>query len=618
VFVNALKWQKGNSKADPKSLCQAPSALFWAGVAKATSDEMSVIENLLREIQRKGKVLTMQSYGESMPGSVYGNDEISIESVMLSEVRNLLAYLRGISSRKDQGSDKNFSSQVHHFSYLAAEARKELQYHLDRFSLLSKLPFDFRLIPANAIHAANPEVEKQWVNTQLLLAAGNAPDREYILHKEYQPCVKALKRQSFEKIFLKFMKRMTKRRSMSLSEGEFSLLRSIVQSQYVSMRQGWPEILSDEVALEIIIQLSADEEMEEYRAADAKAIARGDRGTAREMIDEAERGEDPASIRDGIVTQLDWVTMTLDDVQNILQVGTLSASTVVGGIAQMPKRVRDSCIQWMLDEWQADSGWIGKMIELGLVAMSSEFVSRCAEHIPVDYLGKYFVNLVTDIDKVDLKEDETKRFQLLMHCMQLLPVDVVKEAFEYTANRWYLARSFVPYLESLFGQRSSRKLAEEIIAKIHGEFWREMVLASRVLDFQSFYESTLKTPECYEYESGVVDLWEDLSVDLSSLGDLKELFALRSLDETREVLGKYSEEAIFLWCYQGMLRSKMVDDLSKVKYQRYLAQKASFLKIRQAELGEKKKRKKKDPLRSSTRLGQERDKGGKKKGKNQS
>ncbi len=500
-------------------LWQIPVAQFLAGLVRAAQEWRDGLARTLAEIERDDEADEVRRI--AIMGWDFGELDMS----------RLVAAL-------DFESNKSFAEEgyVTIPEYHAHAARLR-----ERQLLFRALPYHVDRLPDGVYYGAVATIADTWLQTQLLLAAADLPDREYIASGEYAAAIRALRECGVEVVVSRFGERM-QRRASTLSR--VMLERVSAEARIVAGRLlAWGEVLTDTAVGELFVLVVPEEVTLSH--IEAMGVATG--ASAGEMVD-AKVGRDPGYLRTHIFPQIEWVSVTEQEVCDLCHAGVMPIALVAAGVAKMPAGRRKLAIQWMLEHEYLTEEAVGVLLDAWAVDLTPAFVAWTASLIPSVHLERYLPNLLHEMARSEKMRREFS-VDALVTILQKLPDAALDALFTNPRLRLELAEYVVSPVN---GETIERRPSKDAIAqckrlrKIIGEDrWYRFVLANEILSRIGLY----RHPERQDPE-WPMGPWEDTARDRDIARTYAKLLAVRMRD-VPELFARYSEEEVLGWLWEA-------------------------------------------------------------------
>ncbi len=385
-------------------------------------------------------------------------------------------------------------------------------------------------------------VQTHWLNTELLLAAANLPNRGHVdVIAEYRKCVKAIRRTSDATLAKRFFGRL-EASGVRLSDEERGLLNEMVRTYAASLRS-LPERFPLDFPPAILYRLDAKNPHIDSDMALALALLREG---PKLPIDETE------DVGRYWASKVEWRLLKTRDIVTMLGNGVVPSDAIARGIAHMPREEQPAAVKALIDSFnqKIDSRTLETLVENRLKKITPIFIRNNLSRLPREVLAKHLPDIVSRC--VDPNDPNRKRFdleRLIARMANRLPRKQVREILGAAELR----QTMVAIILEAFYEDASRihhgvsdKKFRRFLGKIGNDLWRRYMLAAELSLRQSTYRATL--PEISK-DKLYLPPWEDLEdceyVDFKP----SEVFGTSPEEARRLLRGPYTEDKIFLWLH---------------------------------------------------------------------
>lgn len=267
------------------------------------------------------------------------------------------------------------------------------QYLLGRnakIKALKTLPLRCGDLPNDiAIASSGWSIKTTWINTQLLLAAGNLPDAEHLEEDEYAVTMDVLMQAKTEDIVTAFLKRMRARKWKPDTQSE-ACIKTIAEKGIKHLRSLKNKRIDEYVTAECFIHLFSGNVALSPEVA-LHIVTTG--GSVTGEID-----TDAVSTK-ALIAQIDWNTVTARDISAIMQQRRLSPLDLMTGILKMPRQRRASAVTALVTSDHVngpflDRATMTRLVEERLVVPSEELFRDHPHIIPVAFAKREMKRLV--------------------------------------------------------------------------------------------------------------------------------------------------------------------------------------------------------------------------------
>lgn len=404
-----------------------------------------------------------------------------------------------------------------------ARFKSELEERRRVQRVLARILYRFHNYPVTAAKYVTWVIETGWIPTQLLLAAANLPDQDFIESHNYARAMLAVTRLSPAKLVARVLKRIEKRK-VKLSQPDWALLTNLIIRTVPKVKALEPQIRMQTAMKLFLVITDKVSNLTPGDAEDAALMPMGD-------VDE-----------NSLVEKLDWKALDIEKFRAFLSTEEMSPVALATGITRMNKRLSQSAVREFLESGQATASAIERLVEAGLVQLDAKFIEEQPDLVPANQATQLFLGFL---------EARVHPFRAMVNLLQRMNRDEATPIFSKLENRPALMDLVV---EVLSGKEFGVEDLKLVKAKIGVKLYTLFVLACHV----SLRAETYKHPE--EEEPGSVELpWaEQTSQEMGGLwgevGLHKQL--LISPAELPAILKKYTEDDVFLWLYEANPKRK--------------------------------------------------------------
>lgn len=369
-----------------QDLVQLPAAQFFAGLVKRTLDLMRKVERLVSQIH-ESNVLTDPADVNRSSISYVDDPETADFGRMVEVLNSGMPRMRGIVREIDPENYKVYD--------LAPIAIERLERVLAKIRVMRRIPLKLSGVPEEALPRI-ASIERCWLNTQLVLAAINAPDRDYAEMSEFEAGIKAMKAMDSKRLVRTFAKRMRLRGVSPKSETE-RLLISLALCSVPELRKRPAQIDAYNV-MDFFINVQVKKLKITRR--NAVQIAGGDF-----VIEDVFSldSSSAAEVSEKLARQISWPRIDLKTFRSFVDQGVLTNEYLIEGLAKMNSKLREPALQILLEERKVDGALLGPLLEGGAIKPTLYLLGHYLDRAPADKLPKHFKSfllaLLTRTDK---------------------------------------------------------------------------------------------------------------------------------------------------------------------------------------------------------------------------
>jgi hypothetical protein len=220
----------------------------------------------------------------------------------------------------------------------------------DKYEACNEFPLKLNTIPED-VYTSNTYVSKQWLWTQLCVAAGDLPDRDYILSTDLPIAAEAIRSMTDEKIIDAFCGRMKKRKpSFTRTAGLDILIKQEVLS-YLRLSCGQENIFSIITNFYVKIDFSKFEFSESLARKIVKTPEANGGGNVESIAHAVryQKDSDRVKILDDIYKAINWSGVAAKEIPAIVSAELLPTDLVVDGILEMPEAEAKKAAQFLVE-----------------------------------------------------------------------------------------------------------------------------------------------------------------------------------------------------------------------------------------------------------------------------
>lgn len=415
--------------------------------------------------------------------------------------------------------------------------------------VLAKMPVkqtEYQLqLQAERAQENPPSIETDWLNTELLLAAANLPNRGFIdVIEEYSKCVKALRRMTDETLSKRFFKRLGANR-VSLTAHETDTLKNLVTERIRHLRVH-SERFSLESAPNIIFCLDLrSPALDETTALDLALYHAGNRGEEHKALDEV--------VGRHLAAKIPWAELTAHKIKYIAQNKVVPPEEIAKGIGMMRQDQRRKATKYLLEtfEKRLDPKTLDVLTRTGLMKITLIFLSNNMARLPKRVLEDNLprtIRLSNDRkDPIHQRMDVTRLF---MRMIAQLDSEAVRQILDDPTLRDPMV-SMVEndfWLNGTFGSKHNPKLVRRFLKKVGEDLWRHYVMACELTLRESAYG---ESPEVILKEKIFLPPWEELEDDDIHWFRPSEAMGLSKAHARVLLKTTFTEDKIFLWLHEA-------------------------------------------------------------------
>lgn len=391
-----------------------------------------------------------------------------------------------------------------------------------------KLPCHLERLPGDAVGTeAWSTIEYGWLNTQILLAAVEAPYRDYLdSQEETETALKWLVQSGSQKVIEKTLTRLYARGLPTLTQEEQGWLSSRLVSLANNAISSWAEKspVPERFQRNVLIQ---------HDSAQALELARGD--TTQESVTLATNSTD---YWNEVVSRLNWPEMTVDTVVGIIEAKDMPFTHLEAGLAKLPVPIRLEAITKAAPELEKNA-W-ARFDELGWIPNDPALIVTLQKKMPVSIFSTHFESILKHLE--DRRDSHRTNLEIVFETVALMHGDPALERLGHTPLRESLAQILMSEMHGVLGTTWYVDLKRkpgfsDLQAAVGGEeAWRKIVLGAVAL---------LREPEEIRKEIPRMPSWRTLATDPEGY-NFETLLGLKET-EAKRFLVKHSESGLLRW-----------------------------------------------------------------------
>jgi len=533
----------GKGAVAPAMLWQVKAATFFAGPMRTATEARQKAERLIAPVVRQ------PFYDPRQVPYLRVVDEARTESV-----RTLCRHLRleaeihteYVSKNSDYGPAVPIPGQlalrslVTYATYLRGDAE-----------LLRRMPIRSKnLPPIDTMMMPSVSIEKEWLRTQVLLAAARAKvDVEYLHADSFVTGMRVVRSTDPARSIERVIQRMEKR-GLELSASERQRLSSLVSERVFEIRDhewdGGAELLNQQwVFLDIPIETLNIDALE---ALDM-ALDTGKKVHLLMSVGADRYGWE--NVQQKVADDIVWHQLTDDQIVRLLAAKVLTGAALFSGLSKVPAERLLPIIHRYLDSTK-DAEFVSTIFEGGVVAPDEDLLHTFFDVLPTNMFLDGLPVLFATMNR--MKPSDFARF---IEKLQDAPEQDRRRALENPicreAQRAFLADNV--FVHTLGKSELEITRDEKILRDIYGDdLWTRFVLSEDIL-----YRKSLYFGQCDDEErEQMFPNWVDRG-DPSKLTGTWHAHLLRfdlPLPEITKLLKKYSEEEMLRWAAEGFPKPK--------------------------------------------------------------
>lgn len=402
--------------------------------------------------------------------------------------------------------------------------------------------FQVRLQAEGARHLS---VEVDWLNTELLLAAANLPNRDFIdVVEDYRRCVKAIRRISADTLVKRFFKRL-QASHVNLSGPGATMIEEEVRDRIESLRSLHPRFAVVSPP-NIMYRLDLkDPRLDSHIALDL-AIHH-----ERYTLDDEKAPPDEIAGR-RLAAKIRWGELKTEQIRDMAQNSLVPSDEIARGITLMPHEERRRSAKCLMDSFEkkVDVKTLAVLTQTGLVKITPIFIHNNLSRLPRSVLAEALPDVIRrSRDKDDPYAQRQDLERLILRMVNRLSAKQAREVLDSPALR----QPMVTIMEEAYWDdagrskhRISHKMFKRFLDRVGDDLWRRYVLSVELSLRRSTYQATAQ--EVIK-DDLFLPQWSDLEDDKEHWFRPSELMGLNP-DQVRTLIrAKYTEDEIFLWLH---------------------------------------------------------------------
>ena len=428
------------------------------------------------------------------------------------------------------------------YQFLRDALRKLEQIRTHQVALM-RLPLRLHALPSELTSVAS-SVDYPWIRTQLLLAAADLPDREYLLGDEFVYAAEAVGARDDNVIVASFFKRMTAR-GMVTDTALGTHLGALVLDHLFSLKRAFnKEVTLDFEFLATLFMVVKPEHLTFDRDT-AIHVALGTEIVTENLLESMSASAQVDYWRRHVMPAIVWETLTIDDVQAMASRGPLPLSLLAEGVAKMDPEKRARAVEWLLEADIMPSDAIVYLIEQGVITPTTDFLASHYRKVPAKLLAEYLSAVLEAVG------GETRMAAALSPAVMLSMFDHIphRDARKMVDNPW-VREPLVAHVMTEIVDPDHRVACgitkakhEQFVRQIGKDRWYHLVLALEISMREEEYVGGS------ERELGVIMArWDDLPGRLVASHNLPGWLGLKP-KRAQKVLRTHAEDDMFAWLY---------------------------------------------------------------------
>lgn len=529
-----LSGQEAPSVGTLASLVQMPSAIFFSELMREAADLKVEIEKLrARFIAGNRTGITVELETRSGPErsnvTLIPTGTQGGELDLKSEAEMAISYLsleEAGEARSTRLSDLPLGTSLFADPVPVPE---QLRQAIAAMDLLRKLPFDKRDFADDDKSAS---ISRQWLTTQLYLAAGDIPDGERLTSTNWMQAATALRDLSADSITERFFARM-RARGMKDEQACSQLLPFLLGEIRTKKASTVPFKLDDYLDAELLIDIRPEDV--DIDGNDANDIAFG-KGPIEDLTE--------AQLKSKVFDQLAWPEMTAEDIEAMLEAGDLPIELIAEGIARMDHEDAEQAVKLVLAKDELTKETLEVFLAANLVDPTPKFIFTYVEMLDPKRLFEALDGWLVRLGQGE-KFDCPPR--TILACLLRLPSKQAKDVMSDPKRRLALIRHLITEVRTK-EDRTAEMISDSdthTLAIRAGADWRKFMLACEVVAREDNYLDADK-PNSEVY----VPPWSELGHPLFDTTTLEVLY-LKYGKKSRDLLKKHPEDDIFRWLYEA-------------------------------------------------------------------
>lgn len=411
---------------------------------------------------------------------------------------------------------------------------------------LALLPYRLRNVPNDAHTNVQISIEETWVNTQLLLAALDAPDAEHVDASVVAHATAVVRELDSAMLIERFFTRMCARGATIPSAARRTLER-FLQYRVASLAQ-WGDVLDDHQLGAAFIRVDAVA-VDAITPDDAREIACG---YAIAIVERASaRGDDAYDAFVRTVTErIPWERCVVGDIEQMLVAHIVSAAAVADAVPRMPEDIRSRVLELLRIEALERPKLQEHLHAIGLVQRTVDESIADMDQLTDAQAEEFLLRIITHAEDRVVEDllDPAK----CIACALRLPPDAFRAVFDAREHREHIVILIFDRLTTertkwITGvpRRDLRMFRERLGEDAWVRFTLAAVLRQRVYDMEDYASNP---------DEFVVLLRDEGQHALPWWAELRYHRRVRQLlGQTPEALTRalraYPEDAMYRWLF---------------------------------------------------------------------
>ena len=526
---------RGKSGSDSDML----QAVWQRPVAKFFAVLIRVAQNYGNEIERTLTLIRDENSADKY------RDITFIDVKRPLDFQSLVSFLRLESVRADLSLRP--SEDPYQF---VRDASRKLEDLRMRQKALMRLPLRLRTLPDDLI-MVGASVDYQWLRTQLLLAAAQLPDREYLLGNEFMFSAQAVIAGDADEIVRSFFRRMIAR-GMSTPEREDTILETIVRDRLTVLKSGM--VTSTVLDLELLSSLFVVLKPEHlpFDRETALRVAFGDELVTEGILDSLLASAQVEYWRTHVMPVIVWETLTASDIERMVYRGPLPLRVLVEGVVKMDAEERARAIAWLFEADILTEDTVVYLMGEGMVVLTADFLASHYHKMPSDLLARCLTDVLQKTDEDDAIMKAFTPAVLYAVLVRLSESDA-RAVIDHPSTRVPLVKHVLTEIVDP-DYRASRGIATAIhthfVSLLGNDRWYRLVFAVEICMREDEYVCGRE-----QGAGEMMPRWNNLNGRLAIAYNLPGWLGV-SARRAQQILRAYAEDDMFAWLYAGR------DDLS--------------------------------------------------------
>lgn len=520
-----------------QDLVQLPAAQFFAGLVKRMLDLMRKVERLVDQVHESNTMTDPDDLNRS--SITYVDDSgTAIFERMVDILNSGASHWAGTTKEIDMESCKVYD--------LVSVAIEQLESTLNKLRIMHRIPLKLSGVPEEALPRI-ASIERCWLNTQLVLAAIDAPDRDYVEMAEFEAGIKAMKAMDGKQLAGKFAKRMRARGVFPKSETE-RLLISLALGRVPELRRRLAMIDAFNV-IDFFINVQVNKLKITRR--NALQIAGGDF-----MVEEAFPldASSAAEVSEKLARQISWRRVDLKTFRSFVDQGVLTNEYLIEGLAKMNAKLRESALQILLEERDVDGALLGPLLAGGSIKLTLPLLGHYLDRAPADKLLEHFKSfLLALLERTGGERFDASLVQRLIRNTLRLAVGEARKLFARPELREGIRHLITEELADPYDQRGNSISNEELrkfIDHIGRETFHRYVLTSEVVMREDIYGGGRWLDQDEEMRKIRIAPWAELATAKYPHIIVPLPGVLRAKkEEVQKILDALGEDEVYRWYY---------------------------------------------------------------------